>query len=114
VCARVGTPRAARSAGRWPCRHKRRGAQGAPGTAGAERPAAGQLWNETGLVFATSTGTALDAANVRRVGHAGTVVTEAVYREELRPVLVDGAAMIGCIFATARRAESGWAPRLAP
>lgn len=48
-------------------------------------------------MFTTSTGTALDAANVRRVGHAGAAVTEAVYREELRPVLVDGAAMIGSI-----------------
>ena len=32
-------------------------------SAGAERPAAGQLWNETGLVFATSTGTARHAAS---------------------------------------------------
>jgi len=32
------------------------------------------------------------------VGHAGTAVTEAVYRKELRPVLTDGAAAIGGIF----------------
>lgn len=34
----------------------------------------------------------------RLVGHAGTVVTEAVYRKELRPVLTDGAEVIGIIF----------------
>lgn len=32
------------------------------------------------------------------VGHAGTAVTEAVYRKELRPVLTDGAEVIGSIF----------------
>lgn len=32
----------------------------------AERLAAGALWQETGIVFATMVGTALDAANVRR------------------------------------------------
>jgi integrase len=32
------------------------------------------------------------------VGHAGTAVTEAVYRKELRPVLTDGAEVIGNIF----------------
>jgi integrase len=106
----------------------------------AERLAAGALWTESGLVFCTSVGTALDAANVRRgfravtekaglagswtprelrhsfvsllsangvaveaiahlVGHAGTTVTEAVYRKELRPVLTEGAEVIGAIFA---------------
>jgi integrase len=34
----------------------------------------------------------------RLVGHAGTTVTEAVYRKELRPVLTDGAEVIGSIF----------------
>jgi integrase len=32
------------------------------------------------------------------VGHAGTAVTEAVYRKELRPVLTHGAEVIGSIF----------------
>jgi integrase len=32
------------------------------------------------------------------VGHSGTAVTEAVYRKELRPVLTDGAEVIGNIF----------------
>jgi integrase len=105
----------------------------------AERLAAGQLWQDTGLVFTTTIGTELDAANVRRgfravateagltgswtprelrhsfvslmsangvpieaiarlVGHAGTTVTEAVYRKELRPVLTDGGDMMERIF----------------
>jgi integrase len=105
----------------------------------AERLAAGALWQHTGLVFTTTVGTALDAANVRRgfrivakeaglvgiwtprelrhsfvslmsangvpieaiarlVGHAGTTVTEAVYRKELRPVLTDGADAMDRIF----------------
>jgi integrase len=105
----------------------------------AERLAAGALWQDTGLVFTTTVGTALDAANVRRgfrvvakeaglvgiwtprelrhsfvslmsasgvpieaiarlVGHAGTTVTEAVYRKELRPVLTDGADAMDRIF----------------
>lgn len=105
----------------------------------ADRLAAGELWQETNLVFCTAIGTVLDAANVRRgfravakkaeltgswtprelrhsfvsllsangvpvesiahlVGHAGTAVTEAVYRKELRPVLTDGAEVIDSIF----------------
>lgn len=105
----------------------------------ADRLAAGELWQETNLVFCTTIGTELDAANVRRgfrwvveasevggswtprelrhsfvsllsangvpvesiaqlVGHAGTRVTESVYRKELRPVLTDGAEVIGRIF----------------
>jgi integrase len=105
----------------------------------ADRLAAGELWQDTGVVFCTTVGTELDAANVRRgfrsvvaasgiggnwtprelrhsfvsllsangvpvesiaqlVGHAGTAVTEAVYRKELRPVLTDGAEVIGSIF----------------
>jgi integrase len=110
-----------------------------------DRLAAGALWQETGLVFCTSVGTPLDAANVRRgfrsvvaaagiagtpdapvswtprelrhsfvsllsangmpveviarlVGHAGTTVTEAVYRKELRPVLTEGAEVMAQIF----------------
>jgi hypothetical protein len=34
------------------------------------------------------------------VGHAGTAVTEAVYRKELRSVLTDGVEVIGSIFRT--------------
>lgn len=105
----------------------------------ADRLGAGELWQETGLVFTTQVGTPLDAANVRRgfravvkaakiegnwtprelrhsfvsllsangvpiesiaqlVGHAGTRVTEAVYRKELRPVLTEGAEVIDSIF----------------
>jgi integrase len=101
---------------------------------------AGTKWQETGLVFTSSLGTALDAANVRRalrraakaagldprrwtprelrhsfvsiasalgltleqiadlVGHAGTVVTEKVYRFQLRPVLVSGAEVMDRLF----------------
>ncbi|MFF5227334.1 tyrosine-type recombinase/integrase [Dactylosporangium sp. NPDC000521] len=97
-------------------------------------------WQETDLVFSTSSGAALDAANVRRafravarkagltdhnwtprelrhsfvsllssggmrieeiadlMGHAGTRVTEAVYRHELRPVLLTGAVAMDKIF----------------
>lgn len=38
----------------------------------AERLAGGQSWAETGLVFSTQVGTALDAANVRRAFRAAT------------------------------------------
>lgn len=38
------------------------------------------------------------------VGHAGTSVTEAVYRKELRPVLTDGAEVIGNIFTVNKSA----------
>jgi integrase len=100
----------------------------------------GERWQETGLVFTTALGTALDAANVRRsfrrvvaaagldpvqwsprelrhsfvsilsaegmaiekiaelCGHAGTRVTEAVYRHQLRPVLLAGATAMDRIF----------------
>jgi integrase len=34
------------------------------------------------------------------VGHAGTTVTEAVYRHELRPMLLDGATVMDRIFPT--------------
>jgi len=97
-------------------------------------------WQGPDLVFATSVGTALDAANVRRsfrrvieaaglnpsdwtprelrhsfvsllsnggmsiediadlCGHAGTSVTEKVYRHQLRPVLLKGAVAMDKIF----------------
>ncbi|MEJ3745198.1 site-specific integrase [Actinomycetes bacterium KLBMP 9797] len=108
----------------------------------AARERAGSRWQETGLVFTTSVGTPLDAANVRRgfrrvakraglnpeewtprelrhsfvsllsdngvsleeiaelCGHAGTRVTEAVYRHQLRPVLLNGAVAMDRIFAS--------------
>jgi integrase len=101
---------------------------------------AGANWRDTGLVFTSTVGTGLDAANVRRgfrrvaqaaglnaqewtprelrhsfvsllsdsgmrlediaelCGHAGTRVTEAVYRHQLRPVLLKGAAAMDEIF----------------
>jgi integrase len=106
------------------------------------RDQAGNAWQATGLVFTSSVGTALDAANVRRAfrrivqaagmnpgdwtprelrhsfvsllsdngvsleeiaelcGHAGTRVTEAVYRHQLRPVLLNGAVAMDRIFAS--------------
>ena len=35
----------------------------------------------------------------RLVGHRGTVVTEAVYRKQLRPVITEGAEAMDRIFA---------------
>ncbi|SNT30085.1 Site-specific recombinase XerD [Asanoa hainanensis] len=112
-----------------------------------DRKAAGKDWHESDLVFTSTVGTQLDAANVRRafrrvikaaglnpkdwtprelrhsfvslmseagvtveeiaplVGHAGTRVTEAVYRHELRPVLLHGAATMDKIFAHATAEE---------
>ncbi len=105
-----------------------------------DRDRAGPAWQDRGLVFASRTGTELDAANVRRAfrrvirvagldprdwtprdlrhsfvslpsangvsleqiadlcGHSGTIVTEKVYRHELRPVLLDGAVVMDRIF----------------
>lgn len=104
------------------------------------RATAGKDWQALGLVFTTTLGTALDAANVRRAfrrvvtlaglcpaswtprelrhsfvsllsdsgvsleeiadlcGHAGTTVTEKVYRHQLRPVLLGGARVMDDIF----------------
>jgi integrase len=104
------------------------------------RVKAGDGWADAGVVFATSTGTELDVANVRRAfrrvieaaglnsgdwtprelrhsfvsllsdngvsiediadlcGHAGTSVTEKVYRHQLRPVLLKGATAMDRIF----------------
>ena len=104
-----------------------------------DRARAGKDWQPLGLVFTTTIGTALDAANVRRAfrrvvtlagldpawtprelrhsfvsllsdngvpleaiadlcGHAGTTVTEKVYRHQLRPVLLGGAQVMDAIF----------------
>ncbi|AVT38008.1 tyrosine recombinase XerC [Plantactinospora sp. BB1] len=104
---------------------------------------AGRDWQPLGLVFTSTIGTALDAANVRRAfrrivalagldpavwtprelrhsfvsllsdsgvsleaiadlcGHAGTTVTEKVYRHQLRPVILDGAQAMDVIFGPA-------------
>src|SRR6476661_707698 len=107
-----------------------------------QRRRSGLPWSEADLVFATRSGGALDAANVRRafrtvaaragldaqewtprelrhsfvsllsdagvsieeiarlVGHRGTVVTEAVHRKQLRPVITEGAETMDRIFGT--------------
>jgi integrase len=106
----------------------------------AQRLEAGQAWHDNDLVFCTSVGTALDAANVRRsfrritkaaglgdnwtprelrhsfvsimsdngvpieqiadlVGHRTTIVTQKVYRHQLKPVISTGATAMNAIFA---------------
>ncbi|MGH8571644.1 MAG: helix-turn-helix domain-containing protein, partial [Gammaproteobacteria bacterium] len=63
----------------------------------ADRRAAGVLWEDTGLVFASTIGTGLDAANVRRqfravvvaagiAGHLGGALRELREQAGLRPV----------------------------
>lgn len=37
-------------------------------------------------------------AIARLVGHSSTATTEAVYRKELRPVITEGAEVMGTIF----------------
>jgi integrase len=100
---------------------------------------AGKTWQDNDLVFATSVGTPLDAANVRRsfrritkaaglgecwtprelrhsfvsimsdngvtieqiadlVGHRTTIVTQKVYRHQLKPVISTGATAMNVIF----------------
>ena len=64
----MATPRLGSRDGLWLCRpgasvdalRKQRALQA------AERLAAGERWRDTGLVFTTRFGTAMDAANVRR------------------------------------------------
>lgn len=109
----------------------------------AHKLRAGEAWQDHNLVFCTSVGTPLDAANVRRgfrkitkraglgttwsprelrhsfvsimsdqgvpietiadlVGHAGTSVTEKVYRHQLKPVITKGAQTINTIFGDSR------------
>jgi len=41
------------------------------------------------------------------LGHAGTTVTEAVYRHELQPVLLDGSTMMDEIFPPDDRRGGG-------
>ncbi len=110
----------------------------------------GGITEPSGLVFTTSTGAALDAANVRRdyrralalvpgidpqvwtprelrhsfvsllsesgvpieeisrlVGHAGTHVTELVYRHQLRPVIESGAVAMERLFPSDTSEEAG-------
>jgi integrase len=111
-----------------------------------EKKRAGDRWTDYGLVFATTAGTAMDAAGVRRsfrrvtaaagldakswsprelrhsfvsllsddgvpleaiadlCGHAGTTVTEKVYRHQLRPVLLTGAVAMDRIFGEGQAA----------
>ncbi|WP_198662437.1 hypothetical protein [Nocardiopsis sp. TNDT3] len=45
----------------------------------------------------SANGVHLDIA--RLVGHSGTAVTELVHREELRPVITEGARIMGDLFA---------------
>jgi integrase len=100
-----------------------------------------KAWQDNDLVFATSVGTALDAANVRRitkaaglgenwtprelrhsfvsimsgngvtieqiadlVGHRATIVTQKVYRHELKPVISTGATAMNTIFGNKKTA----------
>lgn len=104
-----------------------------------QRLQAGKAWQDNDLVFCTSVGTALDAANVRRsfrritkaaglgenwtprelrhsfvsimsdngvtieqiadlVGHRTTIVTQKVYRHQLKPVISTGATAMNAIF----------------
>lgn len=108
-----------------------------------DKLAAGERWRNTGLVFTTAYGSAMDAANVRRdfrralalvpgldpaewtprelrhsfvsvlsdagvpleeisrlVGHAGTTVTELVYRHQLKPVIQTGATVMDQLFGS--------------
>jgi integrase len=110
-----------------------------------QRLQAGQAWQGSDLVFATSVGTALDAANVRRsfrritkaaglginwtprelrhsfvsimsdngvtieqiadlVGHRTTIVTQKVYRHQLKPVISTGATAMNTIFQNKKSA----------
>ena len=39
----------------------------------------------------------------RLVGHSGTAITETIYRQQLRPVLEEGATTMDAIFPTTRR-----------
>jgi integrase len=110
-----------------------------------ERANAGELWTESGLVFTTTLGGPLDAANVRRnfrricaaagigehwsprelrhtfvsvmsdsgvpierisdlVGHAGgSRVTETIYRQQIRPLLTEGAEVMDRVLKPKRR-----------
>ena len=61
-----------------------------------QRLLAGELWQDRDLVFCTSVGTPLDAANVRR---SFKKITEVVYRRELRPVITTGAEVMDKIFS---------------
>jgi integrase len=112
-----------------------------------ERLAAGPLWRDHGLVFASQAGTPLDVSHVRRAfkaitrkaglgedwtprelrhsfvsimsdngvsietiadlcGHAGTAVTEEVYRHQLKPVITKGAETMNTIFNQHNQAKS--------
>jgi integrase len=110
-----------------------------------QRLTAGKAWQDNDLVFCTSVGTPLDAANVRRsfrritkasglgecwtprelrhsfvsimsdngvtieqiadlVGHRTTIVTQKVYRHQLKPVISTGATTMNIIFKNKKSA----------
>lgn len=110
-----------------------------------QKLAAGRAWQDNDMVFATSVGTPLDAANVRRsfrritkaaglgdkwtprelrhsfvsimsdngvtieqiadlVGHRTTIVTQKVYRHQLKPVISTGATAMNTIFGNKKTA----------
>lgn len=110
-----------------------------------QRLTAGKVWQDNDLVFCTSIGTPLDAANVRRsfrritkaaglganwtprelrhsfvsimsdngvtieqiadlVGHRTTIVTQKVYRHQLKPVISTGATTMNIIFKNKKSA----------
>jgi len=110
-----------------------------------QRLKAGKAWQDNDMVFCTSVGTPLDAANVRRsfrritkaaglgenwtprelrhsfvsimsdngvtieqiadlVGHKTTVVTQKVYRHQLKPVISTGATAMNTIFGNKKSA----------
>ena len=106
-----------------------------------QRLKAGKAWQDNDMVFATTVGTPLDAANVRRitkavglgenwtprelrhsfvsimsdngvtieqiadlVGHKTTVVTQKVYRYQLKPVISTGATAMNTIFGNKKSA----------
>jgi integrase len=110
-----------------------------------QRLKAGKAWQDNDLVFCTSIGTPLDAANVRRsfrritkaaglgecwtprelrhsfvsimsdngvtieqiadlVGHRTTIVTQKVYRHQLKPVISTGATAMNTIFGNKKTA----------
>jgi integrase len=64
--ARSATPRPRSPSARAAARTRGRRIAAAQGPAGRQRLLAGELWQDRGLVFSSSGGTPLDAANVRR------------------------------------------------
>ncbi len=63
----------------------RQGARHSARSTDAERRAAGEQWHETGLVFTTRLGTAMDAANVRRDFRRALALVPGLKPEEWTP-----------------------------